>query len=481
MLADECSVCFNWDGTKDTDNIWIPAKCCAGLHREDLMLDYAVLKVSPENVPEGCFPLPVWADDWPYDTKCSVLGYHAEERQMVFLTDVTVKGDCAEKYLRLENQSLIEGFSGSAIFAMTDKLCGVLAIQVARYETKTQERVEIDTRFALPIDRIIKCWPPFDDLLITGGVAASEKNEPLVAAMYSDDFSVVQAPSRAKTQRFIRDVHGRISALTKGEVQQDLLRCNLLKRLGGLPVTKDICYVGLLFLWLTAELKRSKTVVSRLRNIYARVQAIQRDALFHYQLLREKNYNAVDYEPLKSIESNIETLREESFSPLYDDPDSLEAEHDKDARLDHYLRLRTGLGEAEVSKFTSSLRTVKDVLAAIPNDYDPENPKYTRVQWEKYLKNKGDGLYNALKKLSELVNVQEGLERTLDGLIDETRDHLRDAFAVADEIVGGQTKKAKLTLQVPLEDVVLNAILNLPQNSIGKYPFLRAWRTDISI
>ncbi len=482
-LVEECNVCFSWKKTASQNNIWIKAKLCSGIHHEDLMLDYAVLKVSTEELPEGSFSLLIWADRWPYDAKCSVLGYHAATQKMNYLTNVIVSGDIGTEYLRLSNQSLIEGFSGSAIFAITNRLCGVLAIQVARYNVDKQKHIEVDTRFALPLNRIIEHWPPFEDLLITGGISAREKNEPLVTALYSDNFSVVQIPSQVKTQEFANEVIGRISALTTGKVQQDLLSCDLLKRLGGLPIAKDICYVGLLFLWLTAELKRSKTIVSRLRKVYAHIQAIQRDALFHYQLLREKNYNAVDYELLKSIKSNIETLLDESFLQRYDDPDSLEIEQGKYARINmlYYLSLRTGLDETEVGKFMLSLETVKNVLATVPDIYDPKDPKYSRVKWEKYLREKGDGLYNPLQELSGLIHIQEGLERTLNGLIDETRNHLRDAFTVTNDIFGDKAKEAKLKVQVPLEDVVLSAILNLPQNTTDQNPPLRGWRTNISI
>ena len=481
MLIDECSICFNWDKSKGQENDWIKAKLCFGINNEDKMLDYAILKIMPEKKPEDCFPIPIWTGDYPYDMKCSVLGYHAKEERIVFLTDVMVTGDSGKKYLRLEDQSLTEGFSGSAIFAISDTIFGVLGIQVARYEAGTQGHVEIDTRFGLPLNRIIEHWPPFEDLLITGGVAASEINEPLIVSIYIDDLSVVQRPSQIDLHKFKMEIHNRISALTKGEVKEDLLRCDLLKRLGGLPIAKDICYMGLLFLWLTAELERSKKIIVRLRKVYILIQAILRDSLFHYKLLLGGKYNAVNYYLLKSIETNIDKLYKEAYSTIYDNSKSQNIEFVEDDRLTHYLKLRTGLSEDQVNQFTLSLKTVKSIVAAIPSDLDTDNPDHTKDKWEKYLENKGDGLCSPLDTLSRFTHIQKGIERTLNGLIDDTMTHLRDAFAVVDEIVDGEVKKAKLIQQVPLEDVVLEAILKLPQNSTGPKPWLRAWPTDISL
>jgi hypothetical protein len=422
-------------------------------------LDYAVLIVEGAHL--SAEPLPLY----PHESKSKtghahVCGLNPDARDVEFVPSVPYKGSLGNKkslLLRLESENIIDGYSGAAAF--DEKREDVFAVLVAGLHCTRS------VHYALPIHRIAEDWPPLLDILANDGSLVPAEGQ--TCEQMLEEHRFVQE-GEVLDEALVNAILERVSALTgPKELSDDHLKCARSSRGGRYTRSGRLCSVGLVSLWLTAELKRSKTITERVRKCISFLKPIFETIEIVYPRISAEKLQVVPCASFMLIKEKIKGL-EGVFTR------SLDSKKDEDeahatpwyGRLARFLERRCGLGAEQMMDFGKLLETTKLNLESIPPEYE-KIEHAQNLAWKKFLEIHRVSLAPNLLGFLSQSQVLRNLESVLDGLIRDTRHRLCNAFSVVGE-------KPPFPPGRPIELVIRDAALSLPQNS-EESPTLNAW------
>lgn len=440
------SVYAGWE--KNGNNKGIPAQLVHHVFDENEELDYALLKIGPEFMSD-ITPLFINIGQG-IDTEggAHICGLNGESNGIeCFPIKLSGVHGVKNTLSMISSSEITKGFSGAAIYFNQM----VIGIQVG----------EMKARYALPIFRIVKNFPPLINILKSEGCLSEGETE-----NYRETFEIFD-------KAFRDEVNQRISVLTGGEIKDDHLKCIRQKKYAKCGHSHKLCNVGFMALWMITELKRSKAVITRVQkclSFFAYI-SLEANTLDNY-LSSEEKFKSVTYRHFYAIKKSIMEIEKEFDKPLEsratEDAGLKRTWHD---RLALFIHSRCALPLDDAESLGQQLELIKTDLDAIPTGYQMVNNNLT-LTWEDYLNKNRHTFRSNFMDINKYNQVQNNLQAVLDELVENTRKQLKQDFSTVEDGEG----KISYSTDKPLEKVFYDAIINLPQNKTSEWnPSLKVW------